>query len=208
MPLPDRFDSTELDRLRSRLVALPRRRLRAAPSPREAAVLVSLCHIDGEAGVLFTKRSDKVGTHKGQVSFPGGMADEDDEGPAHTALRELEEEIGLSMNDIEVLGLFHEAQAITGVRVVPVVGFLGDVDLGALTISEAEIDEVFALRFEELLDDAQRFEKILGERGPHPVFVAGPHPVWGLTAWILREVLEDLFDVRLGPGHAEPVSLW
>lgn len=208
MRAPDRFELADLDRLRSRLGGLTRRRLKTAPSPREAAVLVSLCHIEGEASVLFTKRSDKVGTHKGQVSFPGGMADEGDAGPAHTALRELEEEIGLGAGEVEVLGLFHEAQAITGVRVVPVVGFLGEVDLGTLTISEAEIDEVFALRFSELLDDAQRFEKVLGDRGPHPVFVAGPHPVWGLTAWILREVLEELFDVRLAPGHAPPVSLW
>lgn len=208
MTYPARFDEDALERLRSKMESLPRRRLHSVPHQREAAVLVSLCHLEGQAAVLFTKRSDKVGTHKGQVSFPGGMVDDTDTGPRHTALRELEEEIGVPGTAVKVLGLFHEAQAITGVRVTPVVGFLGEIHPPALTVSEAEIDEVFAVRFRDLLDDAQRFEKVLGDRGPHPVFTAGPHPVWGLTAWILREVLEDLFDISLGPGHAEPVPLW
>lgn len=198
--LPARFDDEVLDRLKARLTGLPRRRLREAGA-RSAAVLVPFCHVEGAPSVLFTKRSDTVGTHKGQVSFPGGMADEDDEGPEHTALRELEEEIGFPAGQVAVLGPFHEALSITGVRVVPVLGFLGDVDLTTLEPSQAEIDHVFALSLRDLIDPEKRYDQMLGDRGPNPVFDAGPFPVWGLTAWILKEVLQDVLGHPLGPGR-------
>lgn len=198
--IPGRFDEEELSRIAARLSAIRPRRLKTAP--RDAAVLVTLCTQDGEPSVLFTKRSERVGTHKGQVSFPGGMVDDTDDGATFTALRELEEEIGFPRERVRVLGQFHEMQAITGVRVIPVVGFLGEIDPGRLEPNEAEIDHVFALPFRDLVDPEKRYDQILGDRGPHPVFDAGPYPVWGLTAAILKEVLLEVFDIELGPGRA------
>lgn len=193
--LPGRFDDAVLDDVRRRVSALPRRRLKQGG--RRAAVLVPLCHVAGQPAVLFTKRTETVGTHKGQVSFPGGRVDDDDVDDIDTALREVEEEIGLPRTRIRVLGTFHEALAITGVVVTPVIGFIeGDLDIETLQVSPHEIDEAFALTLAQLVDPAHRQRQQLGTRTA-PVFSAGPHPVWGLTAWILDEVLREALGLPL-----------
>jgi nudix motif 8 len=168
---------------------------------RSAAVLVPLCDLEGQASVLFTKRSDTVGTHKGQVSFPGGMTDAHDENAIATALRETEEEIGFPAKRIEVLGLFHEARAITGVRVVPVIGYLQDLhSLAQLAHNKNEIDSIFALTITDLLAPEKRKRQTLGPRTRAFVFEAGPFPVWGLTAYILEQVLRDALGLPLPPA--------
>lgn len=193
---PVHLDAHVLESLTARLAQLNRRTIEG--STREAAVLIPFCTIEGEASVLFTKRSEKVGTHKGQVSFPGGMCDDDDDGPVATALRELDEELGVRAEQVRVLGTFHDARAITGVRVVPVVGFIGELaDLSSLRPSEAEIDAVFALSLSDIVDPTKRSLQTFGTRGPFPVFDAGPYPVWGLTAFILSEVMQELFGVTI-----------
>lgn len=69
-----------------------------------AAVLVPVYVKDGQCGVLFTRRTDRVSAHKGQISFPGGAYDEGDKTLLETALRESAEEIGLNRRNVEVLG--------------------------------------------------------------------------------------------------------
>ena len=194
-PMPSAFTPSVLDGVQTALSLLPRRRLRTDPDTREAAVLVSLCDVDNVPSVLFTKRSERVGTHKGQVSFPGGMRDDDDFDFAACALREMEEEIGVPRGQPRVLGAFHEAFSITQVRVVPIVAYLGAIDPAALVLSEAEIDTVFTLSLAELAAPDNRRRQDGGRYGPMPFFEAGPHPVWGLTAFILDGFLREV----LGP---------
>lgn len=198
---PRRFDEGALDTIAARLRGLARRRLPLeGAQERSAAVLASLCDVAGEASVLFTKRSETVGTHKGQVSFPGGMRDPEDNSDEDTALRELQEELGFPRERVRVLGRFHDARAITGVRVTPVVGYLGEVDLGRLSPSAAEIDVVFTVPLAELLDPTKVGEQTFGARQGRPttlpVFNAGPHPVWGLTAYLLDTLLREV----IAPG--------
>jgi 8-oxo-dGTP pyrophosphatase MutT (NUDIX family) len=200
--LPSSFDDEVLADLRARLASLPRQRL-VGDAPR-AAVLVPLCHVGGRASVLFTRRSETVGTHKGHVSFPGGMVDEGDADVEAAALRELFEEIGVPNEAVHVLGRYHDARAITGVHVTPVVGFLGDVALDELSPNPAEIDGVFALALPELVDPASRYQQDYGERGRLQVFDAGPWPVWGLTAFILEGVLRDVLDIALPDVDVRP----
>ena len=172
--------------VRSRLAALDRVVLPEVEGERRAAVLISLCTQEGIPACLFTQRTETVSTHKGHVSFPGGMVDPGDEGPVHTALRELQEELGVPGESVEILGLMHDARAITGVPVTPVVGFLGEVgDLRDLVPQPEEIADVFTLSCEQLLDPRESSLVTYGTRGPYPVFNSGPAPVWGLTAWIL-----------------------
>ncbi|MDP2339842.1 MAG: CoA pyrophosphatase [Deltaproteobacteria bacterium] len=185
---PASFDDDVLDAIRARLAAISVRRM-AGEIPR-AAVLVPLCHVDGTASVLLTKRTETVGTHKGHVSFPGGRRDPTDVDVNDTALRELEEEVGIPRDRVQVLGLLHEIPAITGMGVTPVVGYVGDVDVGALEISTAEIAVAFAVPIASLVDPEHRRAQQLGPRVA-PVFSAGLFPVWGLTAYILDELLRE-----------------
>ena len=194
--LPTGFYAPELQQIRSRLARMELRRLHE-PAP-QAAVLVPLCHVGGAPSVLFTKRTQTVGTHKGEVSFPGGRRDADDVDEIATALRELEEETGICRHDVDVLGRFHEVTSITGLRVTPVIAFVGDIDPSSLRISPAEIDVAFALSLAALVDPSQRAIQQLGLRSV-PVFSAGPFPVWGLTAFILEEVLREALGVELPP---------
>ena len=73
-----------------------------------AAVLIPLLRQDDEWHLLFTRRTDKVESHKGQVSFPGGGCDEGETTPEETALREANEEVGIDPQKVRVLGTNHE----------------------------------------------------------------------------------------------------
>src|ERR1041384_3028534 len=89
-----------------------------------AAVLVPLIWENEEWHLLFTRRTDRVESHKGQVSFPGGACDEGETTPEQTALREAEGEVGLDPRDVRVLGRISNMITITYFRVTPVVGVI------------------------------------------------------------------------------------
>src|SRR5574339_855900 len=89
-----------------------------------AAVLVPLVWHDEEWHLLYTRRTDTVESHKGQVSFPGGACDEGEATPEQTALREAEEEIGLDPVNVRVLGRLTNLITISHFRVTPVVGVI------------------------------------------------------------------------------------
>jgi len=102
----------------------------AAQRTRRAAVLLPLCLKSGVPSFLFTKRTDTLSTHKGQVSFPGGLIDKMDEGEIDTALREFHEETGLDRKIVTVLGVHHDACTLGSSEKVqtvltPVVGVIG-----------------------------------------------------------------------------------
>lgn len=189
--------SIERQVIASRLRRLPRREVQA---DRRAAVLVPLLHLSGRPSVLFTVRSQRVSTHRGQVSFPGGMVDAADTSLEHTAAREFEEELGVSAEGAEPLGRYHDGRSITGVAVTPVVSYLGAWDdLRRVVPEPSEVDSVFALSLDALYDPSQRSFDKLGPRGLIPRFLAGPHPVWGLTAYLLRGLLVDGFGWTIEP---------
>lgn len=92
--------------------------------PKCAAVLIPLAWFENEWHLLYTRRTNKVESHKGQVSFPGGACDPGEETPEQTALREAEEEIGVRPQDVRVLGRLAPMVTITSFRVTPVVGIV------------------------------------------------------------------------------------
>ena len=91
---------------------------------KNAAVLVPLTYVQNEWHLLFTRRTDRVHSHKGQVSFPGGASDEGETTPEQTALREADEEIGLRPADVKVLGMLSQLITISSFRVTPIVGVI------------------------------------------------------------------------------------
>ncbi len=143
----------------------------------------------GGEDVVLTERAHTLRSHPGQVSFPGGKVDPDDDGSVGAALREAEEEVGLDPAGVQVLATFPELfltpsqNAVTPVlawwpRPVPV----GVVDRG-------EVERVLRVPVADLLDPANRFTTVLGPyRGPgfevHGLFV------WGFTAMLLSSLFD------------------
>ena len=106
-----------------------------------AAVLIPLLDDGGVPEVLFTKRTDKVEHHKGQISFPGGAVDDGDGSFEDTALREAHEEIGLRREDVEILGRIDDTLTLVSSFVVhPVVGFV--VEPYDFVVNRAEVKRI------------------------------------------------------------------
>jgi 8-oxo-dGTP pyrophosphatase MutT (NUDIX family) len=160
-----------------------------------SAVLVPLVPgEDGQVQVLFTVRTDLVQHHKGQISFPGGRADDGDDGDVHTALRETEEELGIPPGHVRVLGRLSDMPTITAYLIVPVVGWLDR--RPDLKPHAAEVAEVFEVPLEALLDGSvpHRTEGIVwqGQARTMHFFDHGRHTIWGATGRILAELLDLL----------------
>ncbi len=95
------------------------------PSYRHAGVLIPLLEENGDHKVLFTKRTDRVGHHKGEISFPGGSVDYEDASIEETVLREVYEEVGLPGEEIEILGRTDDILTLVSNFVVhPFVGII------------------------------------------------------------------------------------
>jgi len=166
--------------------------LNLAGPPRDAAVLVPVVK-RSELTVLLTQRTDHLPSHAGQISFPGGKVEPGDPGPAATALREAEEEIGLRRNLVEPLGFLDSYRTGTGFRIVPLVGL---VDPGfELKPDPREVAAVFEVPLTFLLDPAnhQLHSRIWKNRERH--FYAMPYNdrfIWGATAGMIRNMYERL----------------
>jgi 8-oxo-dGTP pyrophosphatase MutT (NUDIX family) len=161
-----------------------------------AAVLVPLLRILDEWQILFTRRTDAVADHKGQVSFPGGRADPGDKSPEFTALREAEEEIGLKPTDVHVLGRLRELPTITNYCVTPIIGVIPwPYFLHPATI---EVSRVFQIPLTWLADKANhetRTRILPGTTTPIPVIYFKPYDgelLWGVSAQITVNFLTVL----------------
>jgi len=123
-----------------------------------AAVLIPLVWWKTEWQLVFTRRTETVEHHKGQVSFPGGGCEFGETTPEETALREAEEEIGLKKEDVHLLGRLNDVITITHYRVTPVVGVMPwpyDVRL-----ESAEVGRVFTIPLLWLADRDNRDEQL------------------------------------------------
>jgi 8-oxo-dGTP pyrophosphatase MutT (NUDIX family) len=163
--------------------------LRTPPIP--AAVLVPVV-LGPVPGILLTKRTAHLSAHAGQVSFPGGRIDAG-ETPEAAALREAHEEVALAPEDVEVLGRLADHITGTGYRITPVVGLLPP----GLTLhpSPEEVDAVFELPIDVLLDPAAPRREFHESRGNLREYWVWPHPdhfIWGATAAILVHLAQKL----------------
>jgi 8-oxo-dGTP pyrophosphatase MutT (NUDIX family) len=147
----------------------------------------------GAPSVLLTQRTDHLRDHPGQISFPGGRVEAEDTSPAHTALREAQEEIGLSSAHVEVIGYLPEYRTITGYRVTPVVALV--TPPFELQPDPHEVAEIFEVPFAFLMDVANHQEHSLLFRGRLRRYLAMPYGkyyIWGATAGIIATLSRAL----------------
>jgi 8-oxo-dGTP pyrophosphatase MutT (NUDIX family) len=163
------------------------------PALIRAGVLVPLFMQNGKLHVVLTQRTEEVEQHKGQVSFPGGTRDTCDATIIDTALREAEEEIGLTRNTVEVLGVLNDFCTPSGFCITPVVGFLPLIP--SFVLNKTEVSEVFDVPLSfflnssnERIDRRERFGKMTNVY----FYSYGEHEIWGATAEILRTFLHAL----------------
>ncbi len=189
-------------------------RLPAPAEPRPAAVLMLFGVLDGlpsdhdaqaravsrDLDVLLLSRAPTLRAHAGEVAFPGGRLDPGDDGPVAAALREAQEETGLDVTGVDVLGALSAIPLVYSQHLVtPVLGWWRHPS-PVRVVDEAESADVFRAPVADLLDPANRGVTVIRRdgqewRGPgfHVRHMSGDHLVWGFTAMLL----DGLFD-RLG----------
>lgn len=157
-----------------------------------AAVLLPLV-LHPEPTVLFTRRTERLQDHAGQVSFPGGGREAGDAGPVETALRETEEEIGLARRHVEVAGFLRGYLTISGYAVSPVVGLVRPGF--TLRLDPLEVAEVFEVPLAFLVDSKNRevqTRELGGKNVGFYLFRYRDQVIWGATAAMLVSFLDTL----------------
>jgi 8-oxo-dGTP pyrophosphatase MutT (NUDIX family) len=158
-----------------------------------AAVLVPIVRTTDTYELLFTKRTEVVETHKGQISFPGGMVDDHDPDVVHAALREAHEEVGIPVAAVETVGLLDDLPTPRGVIITPVVGIIDT--LPELRVNAIEVEEVFRMPLMFFADQSKgRMEtrEFQGRQREVWYYESGKHTIWGVTAMIIRSLLKKM----------------
>ena len=159
-----------------------------------AAVLVPIVMRETGLTVLLTQRTAHLRDHGGQVSFPGGRCEPEDESYEATAIRESEEEVGLMASQIEVIGRLPTFRTITSFSVVPVVGLVRP-PLN-LKLDDFEVAEVFEPPLEFLLDSRNHIRHEVELRGIQRAYYSMPwggYNIWGATAGMLMSFRDFLY---------------
>ena len=183
------FDDAALQRLREQLQHRVSIGIEA-PKLRRASVLIPLIRAKGSWALLFTKRAENLPAHSGQISFPGGTVEAGETFPA-AAVREAEEEVGIPAGRVELIGRLDDVVTESGFLVAPFIGVIHEPI--EYVIQESEVDEVFEVPVDALLDPAKPEVRyvLFGDR-THPVYFYPyeQHEIWGLTGRMLKAFLD------------------
>lgn len=161
-----------------------------------AAVLIPIFFKNNQAHLLFTKRTTRVATHKGQISFPGGRMDDTDPDLKYTALRETEEEVGIFEKDVDIIGQTDIFLTNTSFLVTPYVGVYRYPY--PYKVNPHEIDRLIEVPLIHLLqDDIFRLQKIKrhGYKWNIHYYQFNDDIIWGVTGFLLSNFLSILFDL-------------
>lgn len=161
--------------------------------PRHSAVLLLLFQDNGEDYIVFTRRTELVATHKGQISLPGGAVEPFDESFLHTALRETEEELGIAPDQLTVVGELESVYTVVSNFVIkPFIARLAS--RPTYRPDPSEVAEVIEVPVSALRDPAIYWqEERSSPEGPRAVhfFKYDQHIIWGATARILTHFLAN-----------------
>jgi len=164
----------------------------------KAAVLLPLIARDqGGPTLLFTRRTDSLARHSGQVSFPGGRSEAGDLTPVETALRETFEETGIAPSFVTVAGYLDRYLTGTGFDIQPVVGLLAGGF--ALSPDPSEVAEIFEVPLAFLCDPSNRrreSRELGGRQRSFYAFTYQQHEIWGATAAIVVSLAQRLSDIQ------------
>ncbi|MDP6969419.1 MAG: CoA pyrophosphatase [Gammaproteobacteria bacterium] len=180
--------------LRHKLASLPQRRL-SADGLKPAAVLLAISDAD-EPEIILTQRSIHLSTHQGQVAFPGGKCDVEDQSEAVTALREAHEEVALAPALVQVVGALGQVYSRHGFVVTPIVGVVPQEALLSLAANPDELDHVFTVPVDYFLTQKPQMRSIQMLPGYYqvPTFEYNGFTIWGMTAFVLAEFLNHVYD--------------
>ncbi|CAL2061467.1 CoA pyrophosphatase [Tenacibaculum sp. 190524A05c] len=201
----NQLKSNSLGGLKSQFKLVPELRIKISEekirksNPRKAAVM-ALFYPDesGDTQFLLTKRASYNGTHSAQISFPGGKYDEVDDSMMETALRELEEEVGVLQNSVEIIRQLSDTYIPpSNFLVTPFMGFL---EKKPEFIPNEEVAELLEIGAKDLLDNSNVSSIVLEtsymKEIEVPCFKFSDHIVWGATAMMLSEIKDLLKEIE------------
>ena len=184
---------TRLERLRQVLEQRLRRGIDVAPPLIRAGVLIPLVPQNNTLELLFTRRTDTVLTHKGQISFPGGQREDADTETVETALRESYEEIGLEPSRVTVLGELDDVfTAVSSFVITPVVGLVQG-GINDLRLAPDEVKSLLMVPVDRLLDSEVHTSEVrsVGEQQYRiHYYTIGDDVIWGATGRIVYQFLK------------------
>lgn len=184
-----RFDEASLARLRAVVGDRPAIAI-DAPQYRRACVLIPIVRTSGGWSILFSRRSENLAAHSGQIAFPGGAVEEGESLEA-AAVREAEEEVGIPAKHVELIGRLDDLITNSGFLVAPFVGIIDErIDY---VLQEAEVDEVFEVPVDALLQPSQpavRYVAFRSRQYPAYFYRYEQYEIWGLTGRILKGFLD------------------
>lgn len=183
------FDDAALGRLREILARRPAIEIHA-PQHRRACVLIPLIRTRDGWSILFTRRSEHLAAHSGQIAFPGGAV-EGEETLEQAAIREAQEEVGIPPERVELIGRLDDVITHSGFLVAPFAGVIHE--RVEYVIQEAEVVEVFEVPLESLLDPNNpevRYVPFRAKQYPAYFYHYAGYEIWGLTGRMLKAFLD------------------
>lgn len=161
------------------------------PAKPPAAVLVPIIEHETELTILFTQKTPHLRLHAGQNCFPGGRYETVDKDLLTTALRETEEEIGLAMNKIEIIGQLPQVDSVSGggFAITPYVGLINPNT--KFKLDPNEVAAIFEIPLTELIDEQRHLckNRMLEGKPRHYYIIEHPkHYIWGATAQIIVDL--------------------
>lgn len=199
--MPSENNNLLLPRLRDRLS-----HYRPDPGRVDAAVLMPVTN-GPVPELILTRRASHMNSHAGEVAFPGGKRDEEDKSVVATALRESREEIGLPEDLVEVIGRLDTFTSRVGLRVQPIVGV---VPPGLVMIPNPdEIESIFQVPLEFFLTEKPSYThrfRFMGQDVTVPSFNYGDYVIWGLTAFMIVDLMRRVYDHEIEFHWPAPVN--